>query len=87
MDGVRQMQPELETGPPPDELEKRIRLGCGAIFGIIVGLWIGIGVLGLRAGWRWACVAVVATAFAFLAVRYGDRFWLAVLRALRGMAQ
>jgi hypothetical protein len=81
------MQPELEPDPPPDELEKRIRLGCGAMFGIIVGLWIGIGVLGLRAGWRWACVAVLAAAFAFLSVRYGNRFWFGVLRALRGMAQ
>lgn len=78
------MQPELEPGPPPDEIEKRIRIGCGAILGIIPGLWIGIGLLGLRAGWRWACVAAVAAVFAFLALRYGDRFWLAVLRALRG---
>jgi hypothetical protein len=50
-------------------------------------LWIGIGLLGLRAGWRWACVVVVAAAFAFLSLRYGNRFWLGVVRLFRGMAE
>lgn len=80
------MEPELEPDPPPDALEKRIRIGCGAIFGIIPGLWIGIGLLGLRAGWRWVCVAVVASAFAFFSLRYGNRFWFGVLQFFRRMA-
>lgn len=41
---------KLEEDPPPDELEKRIRIGCGALFGIIPGLWFAVGILGLRAG-------------------------------------
>lgn len=73
-------EPKLEPDPPPDALEKRIRIGCGAVFGIIPGLWIAIGLLGLRAGWRWACIAIVAAACAYFSLRYGDRFWFGVLR-------
>jgi hypothetical protein len=81
------MEPKLEPDPPPDELEKRIRLGCGAVFGIIPGLWIAVGLLGLRAGWRWACVAAVAGLFAFFSLRYGHRFWFGVLRFFGKVAQ
>lgn len=74
---------KLEEDPPPDDLEKRIRIGCGALFGIIPGLWLAIGIVGLRAGWRWACVAAVAAMFAYFSLRYGNRFWFGVLQFFR----
>ena len=87
MVGARRMEPELEPDPPPDAMEKRIRIGCGAVFGIIPGLWVAVGLLGLRTGWRWACIAAVAAIFAFFSLRYGNRFWFGVLRFFGKAAQ
>jgi len=30
----------LQPDPPPDAYEKKIRIGCGALFGICVGLYV-----------------------------------------------
>jgi uncharacterized membrane protein len=70
---------------PPDALEKKIRIGCGALAGVALGASIGIAFLGLKAGAFWVFVGVAALAFALLAVRYGDRFWLGLMEALRGI--
>lgn len=68
----------------PDRSEKKIRLGCGVIAGLMLGLIFGFITLRLTAGPLWLFAGVVAVAFAFFALRYGDRFWLGVLNALRG---
>lgn len=76
---------DLQPDPPPDALEKKIRIGCGAAFGIFVGLYVAAMWVGVRSGWAWAFMFVGAVVFARAALIYGHRFWFGVLRALRGM--
>ena len=66
----------MQTELPPDALERKIRLGCGAVAGIAIGLCAGFVALELAAGLAWLLAAVVGTIFALLALRFGDRFWL-----------
>jgi len=66
--------------PPIDALEKKIRLGCGLIAGLVVGLFFGVLTLNLVAGPLFAFAIVLAVLFGVLAVRYGDRFWMWILR-------
>ena len=85
---VKEFDPRLASvavlwnQPPPDDLEKRIRFGCGFIVGAILG-FIGTllafpdhlpGSLLVGAG--------VALLFGVLAVRYGDRFWYGLRHVL-----
>jgi hypothetical protein len=60
---------------PPDPLEKKVRFGCGFVFGLLI---VGF------SGFMWMVVGgyyVVALAMAcglvcgLLAIRYGDHFW------------
>lgn len=74
----------MEDELPPDTYEKKVRIGCGVVTGIVVGLFFGIGELGLTAGWLWAFAGFVAVVFALLALRYGDRFWLGLLEFFHG---
>ena len=71
------MQEEL----PPDGLEKKIRLGCGAVSGLVLGVAAGFVLFGLRAGWLWAFGAFASGTFAWLALRFGDRFWMGLMEA------
>ncbi|MEJ2039424.1 MAG: hypothetical protein P8X55_10865 [Desulfosarcinaceae bacterium] len=59
----------------PDKSEKRIRFGCGFIFGMILGFFTAI-------TWMtstWGIVVFVtlgaAIVFGLLARKYGDAFW------------
>jgi hypothetical protein len=65
----------MDTEPPIDSMEKNIRLGCGAVFGIGVGLLTGVIALGLTAGLSWFVAIVSGAICAFLALRFGNRFW------------
>jgi hypothetical protein len=62
---------------PPDRAEKAVRLGCGALFGLVAA-----GLMALRLGglsWPWlAGVAVGGCGYA--AARHGDEFWWEALR-------
>jgi uncharacterized protein YacL len=65
----------------PDPMEKKIRFGCGFLFGLIVGI-LGIARILYRApyGYDPAWIVIVcAVVFAFvcgrLAMKRGDRFW------------
>lgn len=71
---------------PPDALEKKIRIGCGATAGVLLGSIVGFVFLGLKAGALWAFVGVAVLTFAALALNYGDRFWVSLMEALRGAA-
>jgi hypothetical protein len=73
---------QIQTELPPDDLEKKIRLGCGAVAGIAFGLCAGFIALELAAGWTWLLAAVVGVILALLALRFGDRFWLWLIRCL-----
>ena len=60
---------------PADNLEKKIRFGCGFIFGLIVG---GINLVYFFRDSGYGAVATViilALVCALLALRYGDAFW------------
>jgi hypothetical protein len=69
----------LQPDPPPTPLVKKTRIGCGAIFGLVVGLFGGIYWFGLSAGWLWGFAVLLAIVCAVLALRYGDRFWFAIV--------
>jgi hypothetical protein len=77
------MFPRLEPDPAPDQMEKKIRLGCGVVFGIAVGMFTGAFWLGLRAGWLWVFVSFIAIVFGFLSLRHGNHFWYGLLEAIR----
>ena len=71
--------PDAEVDP----LEFKIRLACGALFGVLVG-----GVIGLRfyeAGWIWHAmiVSISVLGCSWAAARYGDGFWLDAIPSLR----
>ena len=66
--------------PPVDAFEKKIRLGCGAIAGLVAGLFVGFVSLNLVAGPLVAFAIALAVIFGVLAVRYGDKFWSWILR-------
>ena len=76
---------DLQPDPPPDALEKRIRIGCGSVFGIAVGLYAAALWVGLKSSWLWAFVLVGAVVFARVALVYGHRFWFNLLVVLRQM--
>jgi hypothetical protein len=66
--------------PPIDALERKIRLGCGVIAGLVVGLFVGFLSLNLVGGPLFAFAIALAALFGVLAVRYGDEFWKWLLR-------
>jgi hypothetical protein len=70
----------MSEHPPIDALEKKIRLGCGLIVGLVVGLFVGFLSLNLVAGPLFVFAIALAALFGVLAVRYGDRFWVWILR-------
>ncbi len=70
----------MSEHPPIDAFEKKIRLGCGAVAGLVVGLFVGFLSLNLVTGPLVAFAIMLAALFGVLAVRYGDRFWVWLLR-------
>jgi hypothetical protein len=81
----RMMHSDLQPDPPPGALEKKIRIGCGALFGIFVGLYVAGLALDLRSFWVWIFALVGAVVFTRMALIYGHHFWFNILRILRGM--
>jgi hypothetical protein len=75
----------LQPDPPPDAYEKKIRIGCGALFGICVGLYAAAAWVGFESGWAWMLVVLVAVVFARLALVHGHHFWFNLLRIIREM--
>ena len=59
----------------PDAFEKRVRFGCGFLFGAVVAFLLALREVGAFSSAFWAIVVAVAVIFGLLAVRYGDRFW------------
>jgi hypothetical protein len=65
---------------PPDGLERGLRLGCGAVFGLVAGIWIALQ-CNLFESWFISAAAIATSAIlcAVCAVKYGDRFWVELL--------
>ena len=68
----------MDESPKPDSFEKRLRFGCGFIFGGIVAFLVIAREVAVFTGTFWAAVAVAASVFGFLAMRYGDEFWRSI---------
>ena len=68
----------MDHSPEPDSFEKRLRFGCGFVFGALVAFLVVLRELAAFSGTFWAIVVAVAVIFGFLAVRYGDAFWQGV---------
>ncbi len=63
----------------PDKSYKRVRFGCGASFGLFVGLLITFRYfLTWSLSWEILLPAVIIVAIicGMLATKYGDRFWI-----------
>jgi hypothetical protein len=65
----------INFDPELDQLERKVRLVCGALLGLVIAyfLWFFFGPFSppLLVAVPLTC----AVACAFLALRYGDRFW------------
>jgi uncharacterized membrane protein YccC len=70
----------------PDALEKGIRYGFGALFGLFITLAIGVQWFSL--GWLpGVCIGLVLVLLcSFLARHMGDEFWLTIGKALAWLA-
>jgi hypothetical protein len=65
----------MDNSPEPDSFEKRLRFGCGFVFGGLVALLLIAREVAAFTGLTWASVAGIAIIVGFLAMRYGDEFW------------
>ena len=68
----------MDDSPEPDSFEKRLRFGCGFVFGGVVGLFLVAREVAAFTGSAWAAVGSVAVIVGFLAMRYGDAFWRSI---------
>ncbi len=59
----------------PDASEKRIRFGCGFIFGGIFGFIVVLREVYQMTGLAWTFVVGIALVCGYLALRCGDEFW------------
>jgi uncharacterized protein YacL len=61
----------------PDKLEKGIRFGCGAVLGLLVGVYVGIDYFLIENEMVAfiATVVCIALVCGILAMKQGDRFW------------
>jgi uncharacterized membrane protein YccC len=66
----------MNDGPTDDPFERRLRFGCGAILGVVLGSYYALRYLS-GSGWSsvLAVIALAALFFGLLARRYGDSFW------------
>ena len=59
-------------------MEKGIRLGCGATFGVLFGLFFSLYWFELGGIFPWLIAGLFAGYFADLALRHGDAFWFSM---------
>jgi hypothetical protein len=64
----------MDKPPEPDLFEKRLRFGCGFVFGGLVAFLIIAREVVVFTGSSWASVAGIALVVGFLAMLYGDEF-------------
>lgn len=66
--------PEIILSPKPDALEMKVRIGCGSLFGLFFGVLAGLYWWPTAVGlvlFVAACVVLCA----WMALKFGDRFW------------
>ena len=57
----------------PDPTEKKIRFGCGASLGLVIGVGAALTLHGSTAIVLMILIPIIL--FGVLATKYGDRFW------------
>jgi uncharacterized protein YacL len=73
--------PQIYFDPEPDPLRNNVRMGCGAVFGLLFALYVMIRLFKLSYFsidilYIFIILAVVFIClFAYLALRQGDHFW------------
>ncbi|MBL9172187.1 MAG: hypothetical protein JNL10_01510 [Verrucomicrobiales bacterium] len=65
----------MESEPPVDPFERRLRFACGLVFGAGAGFFLGFELAAAYSARFWLCVAITAGLAGFLAMRFGDEFW------------
>jgi len=77
--------PNIVFNPAPDPLERKVRLVCGGLMGLLIAfvLCVKLGPFSAIATIVVGLASVVTCALC--ALRYGDRFWHGVSQALRGL--
>jgi hypothetical protein len=66
--------------PEPDRLEKFVRFGCGSAAGAVIGL-AACAQISDAPDWRWLlAIGAAAIVCGFLALRFGDDSWRALLK-------
>ena len=70
----------MPSSKDPDPLETVVRFVCGALAGAIVGFWTGLRIELSSFLALLAITGAFCLVFAFCAVRYGDDFWISLLR-------
>jgi hypothetical protein len=74
---------DIHEDPEPDTAEKVTRFGCGTLLGVIVGIVLAIKLTLSSFGLIAAVIVGAVLVCGFLALRYGDEFWYAVLGSAR----
>lgn len=69
----------MEDRPPPDGFEKGVRFGCGFVFGGILLVLALARDFFSTASPFWIAAGTGAVLCGLLAIRYGDRFYRAML--------
>ncbi|MFZ6672721.1 hypothetical protein [Undibacterium sp. Xuan67W] len=59
----------------PDDSEKRVRFGCGALLGVFVGKGLVLEYVVSSFGLKLGMVVAATLVCGFLAMKYGDEFW------------
>lgn len=63
------------AGREADAFELRLRFGCGAVLGLVVGLGLCVRLWPLSTLGACALVSLAVLACGVCAARWGDRFW------------
>jgi len=63
---------------PPDASEKRIRFGCGFLFGFLGAVGTGLVYSFSKGYYIVGCCVVAGLVCGYAAMRMGDRFWNAL---------
>jgi hypothetical protein len=61
--------------PEPDKAEKITRFGCGALFGVVIGIGLAIRFAFSSLGFIAAIIVGAILICGYLALKFGDEFW------------
>jgi uncharacterized membrane protein len=63
----------------PSNTEKVTRIGCGALFGVFSGIYLAFRLTLSSSGMTVAVIVGAVLICGFLAFKYGDEFWQAII--------